>query len=441
MSPVPTRSTGLIRLAVIAIAVLAVTGVVLLVWAATQIQPQPIAPTPSPSAPQLTDVPVGPRLLVQDRDTIYSLNSDGSQRLAFEPRGSLPTAALIWQRDGARILYSQEVGNQSQLISANVDGTDERILFEGRRPQAPFYLYGAPDDEHVAFLITDPLNGIELQVAENDRAGSAQPIEQGQPNYAAWSPDSRSLLLHIGGSEPDAFIGTYALADEQLTRLTAVPAEFQAPVWSSATRRLYAQREQGQSYLVADDGQTQHRLAEFENGLTFSDAPDGRHVAYAFNNPTSFVYESLTIATAQGEEARVIHDGNLLGFFWSPDGTRLAYLTSRVLPQGPIGRGPGLAAPRQQLDVRSLQVTWRVYDLASAETSLLTTFQPTAAFLYMLQFFDQFAQSIAVWSPDSRALVFTGTPLVGEPGVYVIDIAADEPRYLGPGDFAIWSWK
>jgi hypothetical protein len=32
--------------------------------------------------------------------------------------------------------------------------------------------------------------------------------------------------------------------------------------------------------------------------------------------------------------------------------------------------------------------------------------------------------------------------LIGERGVYVIDSddAAAAPRFIGPGDFAIWSW-
>jgi hypothetical protein len=39
--------------------------------------------------------------------------------------------------------------------------------------------------------------------------------------------------------------------------------------------------------------------------------------------------------------------------------------------------------------------------------------------------------------------VYTGTPLVGKSGVYVIDTQAAnaEPFYVGPGDFAIWSWR
>jgi hypothetical protein len=90
---------------------------------------------------------------------------------------------------------------------------------------------------------------------------------------------------------------------------------------------------------------------------------------------------------------------------------------------------------------RTLQVTWHVFDLDHDRTIDLNTFEPTESFLYLIQYFDQFAQSVALWSPDSRSLVYTGQPLIGERGVYVIDAQdAAAPRFVGPGDFAIWSW-
>jgi hypothetical protein len=88
-------------------------------------------------------------------------------------------------------------------------------------------------------------------------------------------------------------------------------------------------------------------------------------------------------------------------------------------------------------------MTWHVIDVVTDEHRVLTTFEPNESFLYLVQYFDQFAQSIAIWSPDSRSLVYTGTPFGGSQGVYVIDTQAADPRavYVGSGDFAIWSWR
>ncbi|HZY42091.1 MAG TPA: hypothetical protein VFF59_08835, partial [Anaerolineae bacterium] len=171
-------------------------------------------------------------------------------------------------------------------------------------------------------------------------------------------------------------------------------------------------------------------------------APNGEYVAYALNTPGSFLYETLTLVKRDGTQAKVIERGDVLAFFWSPDGRKLAHLTGTLVSPGPVGRAGGFASPRAQAG-RTLQLTWHVIDVATDEHQVLTTFEPNASFLYLIQYFDQFAQSIALWSPDSRSLVYTGTPFGGSAGVYVIDTqAADRtPVHVGSGDFAIWSWR
>ncbi|HET7375574.1 MAG TPA: hypothetical protein VFK30_02635, partial [Anaerolineae bacterium] len=134
--------------------------------------------------------------------------------------------------------------------------------------------------------------------------------------------------------------------------------------------------------------------------------------------------------------------GDVVAFFWSPDGQHLAYLTVDTSQPGPVGRIGGLAAPRVKQQPTAY-FTWHVIDLQTQHTLNLISFEPADAMVYMAQYFDQFAQSIEVWSPDSQSLVLAGTPLNGRSGVYVIDASsANSPAtYVGPGDFAIWSWK
>lgn len=407
-------------------------------------------PAPPPSAVTPTAVSNATststyRLAIIDGEDIYTATADGREQTRFTPRGDVPIASLIWSRDGARLIYSQVLGDRGQLISATADGADRLTLFDGERVAVPFYFIGAPDDRHVAFLISDSINGLDLQVAEIDRAGSAQSIARGQPNYASWSPDGQALLLHIGGSGPDAFIGTYRLGDDAPRPVEKSPAFFQAPMWSpqGEGRWLYARRGGDVSYLVINDGGRERQLAEFDDGVAFSWSPDAQHVAYAVNTPTSFVFERLTVIDRSGVTSTVVHRGDLMGFFWSPDSRRLAYLTGALIEPGTVGQSGGrLAAPRIVQGLRRLQLTWHVIELSTGEKTELTTFAPSEAFVYVLQYFDQFAQSIALWSPDSRYLLYTGTPLAGETGVYVIaaqDGAA--PQYVGPGQFAAFAWR
>jgi Tol biopolymer transport system component len=386
------------------------------------------------------------RLAVIDGARIDTVDPDGRSLQSFDPGGGVPTASLIWSRDGRRLIYSYTAGTQGRLMSAQPDGSDPRVLFEADRVSVPFYLYGSPDDAHVAFLITDPTNGIDLRVAATDRSDSAQSIARGQPNYASWSPDSQSLLLHVGGTSSTAFVGTYHLGDTAPHPIDTDPAAFQAPTWSptGTTQWLYAHQRGAQNDLVVTDGQRENKLTSFDNGIAFSWSPDGAHIAYALNNPNSFVIEALTITDRDGQHARVYNKGDLMAFFWSPGGSKLAYLTSSFVDRGPTAQGDTVEiASRVAQPPRNLELTWHVIDLKADRVVDLSTFAPTDSFLFLVQYFDQLAQSIAVWSPDSRSLVYTGTPFGGSPGVYVIDTQAANgaPRYVGPGDFAIWSWK
>lgn len=447
----PSSPTSRLPLILIVVAIgLMVTGVAaLIIWQFGQLNTPPIVAATPPSIDPAAPIEAAPgngarnRLAVIDGERLYTIDPDRQNQIVIEPRGEVPTGALIWTRDGQHLVYAQTVGPDSQLISVEPDGRDERVLFESDRVKVPFYLNGAPDDGHVAFLIADTVRGLDLQVAALDRSDAAQSVARGQPNYASWSPDGQALLLHVGGTARDAFIGTYRLGDDQPTTIDTSPAEFLAPLWATADRRLYARRDSAESSLIIESGDQRQTLATFNNGITFSGSPDGEYVAYALNTPRSFLYETLTVIKRDGTQAKVIERGDVLAFFWSPNGRKLAHLTGTLVAPGPVGRAGGLAAPRQAAQRRSLQLTWHVIDVVTDEHQVLTTFEPNESFLYLIQYFDQFAQSIAVWSPDSRSLVYTGAPFGGSDGVYVIDTQAAEPQaaYVGSGDFAIWSWR
>ena len=386
------------------------------------------------------------RLAVIDNDRIYTIAADGSNRVELNPGGSVPTAALIWSRDGQHLIYAQVDGVSSHLLSARPDGSESVTLYEGEQTTAPFYLDGAPNDANVAFLVPDANQGMVLRIAPTDRARTDRAAVSGQPNYVSWSPDGSALVVHIGGAGGDAFVGTYALSQTQVNKIEQNPALFQAPSWSPTgeAQWLYARKGANRNEFVIDNGREAVPLTQFDDGITFSWSPDGQAIAYALNTPDSFLYQGLTVIDRAGRQPHVYYRSNLLAFFWSPDGQHLAFLTGELVQQEPTGRIGGLAVPSVRQNRRTLQVTWHVVDLKSGSITDLNTFEPTESFLYVIQYFDQFAQSIALWSPDSRWLVYTGQSLIGERGVYIIDTrqtGEPKPQYLGPGEFAIWSWK
>jgi TolB protein len=409
-------------------------------------QPRPIATQPIETAQPIgasTNPSATNRIAVIDQDQIYTIDPSGGNQASITTNGSVPTGALIWSRDGTRLIYAATTASGSQLISVAPDDSSETIVYEAERARVPFYLYGSPDDQHVAFLQSDPdANSLNLQLTNIAPTPTTQSIAIGQPDYYSWSPQSDALLLHVGGTSRAAFVGTYHLGAAAPQNINTQPALFQTPMWSPIDQRLlYARQYLEGGQLIVGDGARETAVITFNVGLAFSWSPDAKHIAYTDSNPVNFTYNSLSIIDTDGQAAHQYFGGDLLAFFWSPDGSKLAYLTGALIEPGPVGKAGGLAAPR--IDQQALRLTWHVIDLQTQQTINLTSFEPSDSFVFLVQYFDQFAQSIELWSPDSRSLVFTGTDFNGQSGVYVIDAtkANSTPAYLGSGDFAIWSWK
>jgi TolB protein len=57
-----------------------------------------------------------------------------------------------------------------------------------------------------------------------------------------------------------------------------------------------------------------------------------------------------------------------------------------------------------------------------------------------LQFFEQYAQSMRLWSPDSRAFAYPGMSEDGQEGIWIQSARPDRaPVLVAEGDFVAWS--
>ena len=86
-------------------------------------------------------------------------------------------------------------------------------------------------------------------------------------------------------------------------------------------------------------------------------------------------------------------------FFWSPDGTKLLSLLPEVAP----GR---------------IWFRWGVWEDGSSFST--GRFVPSLEFSRdYLQFFEQYAQSMRLWSPDGSAFVYAGEEESGGSGIWI----------------------
>ena len=141
--------------------------------------------------------------------------------------------------------------------------------------------------------------------------------------------------------------------------------------------------------------------------------------------PFAADYAGLALLDAETGRGKRVYEGNVLAFFWSPDGSRMAIVARR--PDGP-------------------SLEWVVVDFMATTTTSITPFVPSDEYGTLIQFFDQYAPSHSPWSADSSALLFAGAiPGSGQVGqrarseVWVAGVTGEEPpRALAPGRLAFW---
>ena len=163
-------------------------------------------------------------------------------------------------------------------------------------------------------------------------------------------------------------------------------------------------------------------------------------IVNAGGTPTAALFFSTIAATLfivfGGTFEKVI---TVLAFFWSPDGRYIAYITVAGQDDGEQAAGGlttvSLTESEPAAQQGNLRLALWVVDVESGLGQQRLVFRPTAMYLtQFLPFFDQYALSHRIWSPDSAALVL---PIAGdtpqEDTIYVVPIKSDSEHFPHEG--------
>jgi TolB protein len=156
----------------------------------------------------------------------------------------------------------------------------------------------------------------------------------------------------------------------------------------------------------------------FDGLITFVVSPDGRRIALqAFEGGEA---SPLTVVDVASAEATEVTDQTVAAFYWSPDGGRLLYLD------------PDPAEDQ-------VWFRWGVWDGRRAFTT--PRFIPSQRMVdEYLPFFEQYAQSMNLWSPDGSAFAYPGMDENGDTGIWIQSARSDRaPVLVSDGDFVAWS--
>ena len=260
-------------------------------------------------------------------------------------------------------------------------------------------------------------------------------LAAGGPFYWDWSPDGQAMFWARYGLQ----LEIYDVAGDTIVQTFDEVQGLQRAVdWSPVDDRLLSAVNSGfrRSDLVIFDGDKRQVLAEDLPGMiSFEWSPDGSQVAYTDDEGGDL----HVVDVASGEELALV-SSNVIAFFWSPTSvgnqSQLAYIT--------LTREKDRVLTKQNTqDEGQLIARWYVYTGASGISTRLAEFLPSRNMLYYLQFFDQFARSHRLWSPDGRYIVYGAFERDGNETVKLIDTThpEDEPQTLMAGGMGVFSWQ
>ncbi|HEX6147675.1 MAG TPA: hypothetical protein VF083_12935 [Acidimicrobiia bacterium] len=410
MSRRPLRLAAVLLLAVSACTTDAATT--------TSTAPEPVATT-APPPTDISDLPG--RLVVLD---------GGGDIVALDPDGSNP--ATITDDAGGGTVYRQPTFSPvaDRLAWAEISGTGFGLGMSGgegedrvRVPMSspPFFTFWSPDGSGIGVL-HNSTQGATIDFEMVDVAAStSQVLASGAPFFFSWSPDSTQVAAHV----ELAILATLDRAGET-EDLGETADGYQAPHWIP----------DGIIHLADDGlelrpiGGENRVLATVPGPVSFVANPQGTRVAIqsfveseapgidaAVSPIPALPANRVMVLDVESGEVAEAAAGVSIGLFWSPDGERLL-----VLRLGAEGTG------------ELTTVVW-----ADGDSTELSSIAPHPLFTQeVLQFFDQYGQSLQLWSPDSTAFALPGA-IGDDTGVWVHTLGGGEPVNVTDGSWVSWS--
>lgn len=368
------------------------------------------------------------RLIVSDDDRMYQFPT-------WAPNGQSIAALATSASNGRVLVYDFAEGPLPA----------PRPLYTSA-DQPPFYLYWSPNSYYVSFLANHERGGIALHLAQAE-GGESSLLGIGQPFFWSWAPDSSQLLMHTNGRELRLMQHPFQYASQQITTV----GPFQTPGISPSGRYLAysGQDKHGDTAVVVSSGAAVPDMRIPHHGsAVLSWSPCRDQLAFISPaEPALRFYGPLRVLDTHTGNVRQLVNRDVLAYFWSPNGRYIAYLTlaEQVQPrfnnEDPPFVAGGYAAGQPVPQPRDSEDVWlelRLLEVDTGQRKLLTLFEPNALFVnQFMPYFDQYALSHPLWSPDSQHLIL---PVIAnrQELIVVMPINGLPPLPVAEGVMATW---
>ena len=355
---------------------------------------------------------------------IRSFLADGSGEIPISSGEGLFTWPT-WSPDGSTVAYSGIVRNDEEepvvtLFGYDWEESETRTIHQGEPGYAGLLADGvvhyplwSPDSSRLAFVAVTERHGLSLFIDEvASDAGPSFVLDNG-PLWMSWSSDSTKLAVH---RSVDHFLVSFD-GPVAMQKVRLESDSYRVPAWRPDVSELALSSAVGRvgyglySAPITDDGLVLPQpVLDVGPASAFLWSPDGSHLAVAddvrpirYGNTPILVYRQFRMLDSSTFEQKALVNENVLAYFWSPDGKKIALVTI-------AGTGG--------------ELRWTLLDVETGSAERLADFTPSRDQLTMFQFFDQYAYSHMLWSPDSRYLVFSGR----------LSLSASSAGFMGQSD-------
>jgi len=321
-----TQDQGVIRLALVAFIVAALTGAAVSVLAASA----PAAPAGPFGDSGPTWSPDGSRIafwrfsysLTQDVKGLYVVDAEGGEPSRIVSEWAREPA---WSPDGKTLAYSTE----NFIRRVNADGSQRRTL-SGKLKGTFWQPLWSRDGMYIAFLRTSirkGRRGMEIWVVRSDgkrlrRVAADVPFRPGgDPIPFSWAPDARRLVyVRLTKRATDLWIAD--IAGRQPRRLLRTSVPDRAPVWSPDSSRIaFTSKERVEPTRIYVLDVARRTVTNVALGFRPRWAPNGQQLAFGGTSDGIGLY--VTQLGSGNATKLFASDGGVGDPEWSPQGDRL----------------------------------------------------------------------------------------------------------------------